>query len=51
MTARAKRNEILFGIIPQLGARAEVVDLKILGFPQSWQRHPLRASTSRMSWR
>ena len=30
MTARAERNEILFGIIPQPAARAEVVDLKIL---------------------
>ena len=30
MTARAERNEILFGIIPQPAARAEVMDLKIL---------------------
>ena len=30
MTARAERNEIHFGIIPQPAARAEVVDLKIL---------------------
>jgi hypothetical protein len=30
MTARAQRNEILFDIIPQPAARAEMVDLKIL---------------------
>ncbi len=30
MTARAQRNEILFGIISELAARAEVMNLKIL---------------------
>jgi len=30
VTPRAQRNEILFHIIPQPAARAEVVDLKIL---------------------
>ena len=29
VTVRAQRNQILFGIIPQPAARAEVVDLKI----------------------
>ena len=32
VTACAERKEILFGVIPQLAARAEVVDLKILHF-------------------
>jgi len=30
VTARAERDEILLGVIPQPAARAEVVDLKIL---------------------
>ena len=30
MTARAERDEILLGVIPQSAARAEVVNLKIL---------------------
>jgi hypothetical protein len=30
VTAGAERNEILFGVISQPAARAEVVDLKIL---------------------
>ncbi len=30
MTVRAQRNQILFGVIPQSTARAEVMDLKIL---------------------
>ena len=30
VTVRAQRDEILFGVIPQAAARAEVVDLKIL---------------------
>ena len=29
VTARAQRDEILFGVIPQPAARAEVVDLRI----------------------
>jgi len=32
VTARAKRNEIHFGFIPQAAARAEVVNLEIARF-------------------
>jgi hypothetical protein len=32
VTARAERDEIFFGVIPQAATRAEVVDLKILRY-------------------
>jgi len=51
VTACAAGNQILLGIIPQPAARAEMVDLKILLVPQSWQRtHRVRALHVRVDY-
>jgi len=45
VTARAKRDQILFGIISQVAARAEAVRLEIVRRAAILgQRHPSRAS-------
>ena len=51
VAARAERNEILFDIVSQSAARAEVVDLKTLCRAAILAAPPSRARTGPENWR